>query len=155
MSNKLDIGNEMAQFDLKNREFFDELTDDEKKKFSPYIMIRWGSCVTGDPTLQAYYLMSTNQKLNQNFFDISTTKHKKLQWLMSTTVSPGMGKFRHQWISPKKKESNNKAAKFLSTIYPLAKQDEIELMAKLNDINDLKDLARKHGWDDKRIKSEL
>jgi hypothetical protein len=74
---------------------------------------------------------------------------------MSTTVSPGMGKFRHQWISPKKKESNNKAAKFLSTIYPLAKQDEIELMAKLNDINDLKDLARKHGWDDKRIKSEL
>ena len=28
---KLSIGNEMAQFDSKNREFFDELTDEEKR----------------------------------------------------------------------------------------------------------------------------
>ena len=42
MSDKLSIGNEMRQFDLKNRKFYDELTEEERKKFSPYLMIRWG-----------------------------------------------------------------------------------------------------------------
>ena len=45
MSDKLSIGNEMRQFDLKNRKFYDELTEEERKKFSPYLMIRWGSAV--------------------------------------------------------------------------------------------------------------
>jgi hypothetical protein len=153
MSDKLSIANEMAQMDAKNREFYDSLTIEERKKFSNYLMIRWGSCVTGDPTLQAYYLMATNERLNKHFFDIG--RHPKLQWLCATTVSPGMGRQRHQWIAPKKKESNNKAVKFLAEIFPLAKSDELELMARLNDTNDLKDLARKHGWDDKRIKSDL
>lgn len=153
MSDKLNIANEMAQMDVKNREFYDSLTVEERKKFSNYLMIRWGSCVTGDPTLQAYYLMATNERLNKHFFDIG--RHPKLQWLCATTVSPGMGRQRHQWIAPKKKESNNKAVKLLAEFFPLAKADELELMARLNDTNDLKELARKHGWDDKRIKSDL
>ncbi len=150
MSDKLNIANEMAQLDTKNREFYDSLTVEERKKFSNYLMIRWGSCVTGDPTMQAYYLMSTNERLNKQFFDIS--RHPKLQWLCATAVSPGMGRQRHQWIAPKKKESNNKAAKFLGELFPTAKADEIDLMARLNNTTDLKELAKKHGWDDKRIK---
>lgn len=153
MSDKLNIANEMAQLDTKNRKFYDELTLEERKKFSTFLMIRWGSCVTGDSMLQEYYLMSTNERLNKNFFDIG--KHPKLQWLCATSVSPGMGKHRHQWIAPKKKENNSKAAKFLASVYPLAKDDEIDLMVRMNDKNDLKDLAREHGWDDKRIKAEL
>ena len=43
---KLSIGNEMAQFDKKNREFYDNLTPEEKKKFSNFLMIRYGSSVT-------------------------------------------------------------------------------------------------------------
>jgi hypothetical protein len=106
MTNKLDIAYEMAQFDSKNRNFFDDLSEDEQKKFSPYLMIRWGATVRGDPDLQAYYLMSVNERLNKNFFDISTTQHKKLQWLLASTVSPGLGKQRHDWLAGKKKESN-------------------------------------------------
>jgi hypothetical protein len=153
---KLDIANEMRAFDLKDRAFYDSLTDDEKKKFSPYLMIRWGASVSGDADLQAYYLMSTNERLNKNFFDISTTQHKKLQWLLATTVSPGMGAHRHNWLAAKKKEGgNNKAEKLLRELYPYAKTDDIALMAQLNDKKDLKELARAHGWDDKRIKEYL
>jgi len=155
MTNKLDIAYEMAQFDSKNRNFFDDLSEDEQKKFSPYLMIRWGATVRGDPDLQAYYLMSVNERLNKNFFDISTTQHKKLQWLLASTVSPGLGKQRHDWLAGKKKESNAKASKFLRQIFPLLKEDEIELLGKLNSQDDLKKLAREHGWDDKRIKAEL
>lgn len=156
MSDKLSVGNEMLQFDQKNTKFYDSLTDEEKKKFSPYLMIRYGSTVEGDFDLQAYYLISCNEKLNKNFFDINTTQHKKFQWLMATTVSPGMGRQRHTWLAAKKKDSsNNKAEKFLREFYPLAKDDEIELLAKINDKDDLKRLAREHGWDDKRIKDYL
>lgn len=153
---KLSIGNEMHRFDLKDRQFYDSLADDEKKKFSPFLMIRWGSVVDGSADMQAYYLLSTNERLNKHFFDVNTTQHKKLQWLMATTVSPGIGKQYHKWLAGKKKEgNNNKSEKFLAEIYPYAKYDEIKLMAQLNDKDDLRRLAREHGWDDKRIKSDL
>jgi len=153
---KLNIAYEMRMFDTKNRAFFDDLTEEERKKFSPFLMIRWGSVVEGDSDLQAYYLMSVNERLNKHFFDISTTHHKKLQWLLASTVSPGMGTHRHTWLAAKKREgSNSKAEKFLRELYPHAKTDDIELLARLNDKKELKELARAHGWDDKRIKEYL
>ena len=130
---KLSITNEMAQFDLKNREFFDQLSEEEQKKFSPFLMIRWGATVEGDADLQAYYLISVNENLNKNFFDINTTQHKKLQWLMATTVSPGMGRWRHPWLAgPKKDKANTKTEKFLAEIFPHLKDDEIALLAEIN-----------------------
>ena len=103
MANKLDIANEMHMLDSKNREFYDSLDDEERKKFSTYLMLRWGSVVGGIPELQQYYLQATNERLNKHFFDISTTQHKKLQWLLATTVSPGMGKQKHPWLAARKK----------------------------------------------------
>ena len=154
MSDKLNINNEMAQLDKKNRRFYDELTDEERKKFSIFLMLRWSSSVVADGAIQEYYVMSCNENLNTNFFDLS--KHPKLQWLCATAVSPGIGTFRHQWIKPKPREGiDNKATKFLKEMYPLAKDDEIELLRQLNTKDDLKQLARQHGWDDKRIKSDL
>lgn len=152
---KLSIKNEMAQFDRKNREFYDSLTDEEKKKFSPFLMIRFGATVTGDPDLQAYYLMSCNERLNKNFFDVNTTQHKKLQWLMATTVSPGMGNQYHQWIKLGKKATDNKSVKFLRELYPHLKDDELKLMSEINDKDDLKEYARGLGWADKDIKKDL
>lgn len=152
---KLDIKNEMAGFDRKDRAYYDDLDEDEKKKFSPYLMLRWGSCVEGNADFQAWYLRATNERVNQNFFDVSTSQHKKFQWLMCTTVSPAMGNQRHYWLPAKKSERDNKAIKFLTNLYPTAKPDDIELLAELNSKQDLKQLARAHGWDDKRIKAEL
>lgn len=156
MTDKLNIGNEMLQFDRKNRDFYDDLSPEEKKKFSPFLMIRWGAAVEGSAELQAYYLVSTNERLNKNFFDINTTQHKKLQWLLASTVSPGMGKQYHKWLAAKKRDStNNKVEKFLEEVYPTMKTDEIKLLAKINTKDDIKQLAREHGWDEKRIKSDL
>lgn len=147
------IGNEMAAYDRKDRAYYDKFTDEERKKFSTYLMLRYGASVDGNSDLQAYYLMATNERVNKNFFDIN--RHPKLQWLLCTTVSPNMGRQRHQWLATKKKEGNNKVQKFLSKIYPNLKRDEIELLAKINDKRDIDDLARRHGLDDKTIKSEL
>jgi hypothetical protein len=128
---KLSIQNEMSQFDRKNRQFYNELTDEERKKFSNYLMIRWGSAVQGSRDLQEFYLISTNERLNKHFFAIN--RHAKLQWLCATTVSPGMGTHRHQWIAPKKKEANTTAIKKqIAELFPQLKDDEIEVMATVN-----------------------
>jgi hypothetical protein len=142
---KLSIQNEMAQFDLKNRNFYNDLTNEERKKFSNYLMIRWGSSVQGSRDLQEFYLIATNERLNKHFFTIN--RHPQLQWLCATTVSPDMGTHRHQWIAPKKKEAGaGGIKKQLAELFPHMKDDEIELMAKINTKKDIdayiKDLGR-------------
>lgn len=132
MSDKLNINNEMRQFDRKNRQFYNELDESERKKFSPYLMIRWGSSVEGSRDLQEFYVIATNERLNKHFFAVSTSAHKKLQWLLATTVSPDMGTPRHPWIAPKKKVAGDSAKrKALQEIYPTYKDDEIDVMMKL------------------------
>lgn len=154
MTDKLNIAYEMRAFDNKDRNFYRDLTDEERKKFSTYLMIRWGSSVQGSSELQQYYLLSCNENLNKHFFDLA--KYPELQWLSATTVSPGMGTFRHDWIKQKKRgNSNNKSIKFLRQFYPEYKEDELELLASINTVEDLKQLAREHGWDDRKIKNEL
>lgn len=151
---KLSLNNELAKLDTKDRGFYDDLNEEEKKKFSTYLMLRYAASVEGTADLQEWYLRVTNDRVNQNFFDLG--KHPKLQWLLCTTVSPGMGKFRHYWQAAKKKDGNNaKSVKFLTKLYPHMKQDEIELLAELNDTKDLKALAKSMGMPDNEIKKEL
>lgn len=152
---KLSLKVELAALDGKDRNFYDSLTEEERKKFSPYLMLRYSANVEGSADMQAWYLMATNEQVNKNFFDISTKDHKKFQWLMCTTVSPGLGNQRHYWLAPKKSSKDNKAIKFLSEIYPAAKTDELELLAEINGREDLKEMARAHGWSNDMIKKEL
>lgn len=140
---KLSIQNEMTQFDRKNRDFYDELTDEEKKKFSNYLMIRWGSTVDGSADLQGFYVISCNERLNKNFFAIN--KHPKLQWLTCTTVSPGLGTQRHQWIAAGKKKPKNSAMKVLMELYPTAKLDELELLSTKLSKKQIDQLLSDHG----------
>jgi hypothetical protein len=146
---KLSIVNEMTQFDRKNRRFYDELTDEEKKKFSNYLMIRWGSAVQGSSELQEFYLIATNERLNKHFFAIN--RHPNLQWLCATTVSPNMGTHRHQWIAPKKKEAGASGIqKQIAELFPHLKDDEVELMSKINTKKDIDAYLKQLGQEVKK-----
>ena len=151
-SDKLSIKNEMLQFDIKNRDFYKSLNDEEQKKFSPYLMIRWGATVKGPVELQQYYLISANERLNKHFFDIPK-EHKELAWLLSTTVSPGLGKQYHQWIPLKyKKDSGPKVKKFLQALYPSLTSDDLDTLLVVTTEEELKQLAQDTGMSDKEIK---
>ena len=146
MSDKLNIANEMRCLDSKTRNFYDTLSEEERKKFSTYLMIRWGSSVVGPSELQEYYLVATNERLNKHFFELS--RHPKLQWLLATTVSPGMGNHRHQWIAPKKKEKgDNEIKKTLMELYPTMKADEINMLSKMITKKELRELMKDLGND--------
>ena len=146
---KLSINNEMAVFDRKDRTFYSELTVEERKKFSNFLMIRYGSSVQGSRDLQEFYLIATNERLNKHFFNIN--KHPKLQWLCATTVSPGLGIQRHQWIAPKKKEPGaGSLRKQLAELYPHLKDDEIDLMAEINTKKDIDAYLKASGQEAKK-----
>ena len=151
----LDIKSVMRALDSKNRDFFDKLSPEEKKKFSTFLMIRWGSCVGGSADLQTYYLQATNERLNKHFFDINKTKHDKLNWLTATTISPDMGNQYHQWIKQGSKEGNSKVEKFLRKVYPDMNLEDIKVLEQINDLATWKQLARDMGWNPDQIKKEL
>jgi hypothetical protein len=146
---KLSIQNEMMQFDRKNRLFYDSLTDEERKKFSNYLMIRWGSSIQGSAELQGYYLQSSNHYINKHFFNIN--RHPKLQWLCATAVSPDLGTQRHQWIAPKKKEAGASGIrKQIAELFPHLKDDEVELMSKINTKKDIDAYLKQLGQEVKK-----
>jgi hypothetical protein len=149
MSDKLNIANEMRQLDRKNRGFYQELTDEERKKFSPYLMIRWASAVEGSRELQEFYVMATNERLNKHFFTLS--KHPQLQWLCCTTVSPDMGTPRHNWIAPKKKEPGASGIrKQLAELYPHLKDDDIAVLASITTKKEIDEHLKLSGQDTKK-----
>jgi len=143
---KLHISNEMAQLDRKQRDFYDSLTDEERKKFSLFLMLRWSSAVQGDAELQEYYVQSCNHHLNKHFFAVS--KHPQLQWLMATAVSPDLGTQRHAWIAPKKKDkAASGVRKFLQKTYPNLKSSDIDVLASIVTAKEIRDYERDHGND--------
>lgn len=146
---KLSIQNEMQCLDLKDRDFYSNLTSEERKKFSNFLMIRWGSSVQGSAEIQNYYLQSCNHYLNRHFFTIN--RHPKLQWLCATAISPGLGSQRHQWIAPKKKEAGASAIRRqLAELYPNMKDDELDLMAKINTQKDIDEYLKASGQETKK-----
>lgn len=149
MSDKLNIGNEMRMLDTKRRDFYDDLTPEERKKFSTFLMLRWGSAVEGSREIQEYYVQSCNHYLNKHFFDLS--KHPKLQWLCATAISPDMGAMRHNWIAPKKKEAGASAKrKQLQEIYPTYKDDEIDVMMQITTQKEIDIYFKSAGQDKKK-----
>ena len=143
MSDRLNIRNEMRQLDLKQRDFYRSLTDEEKKKFSNFLMIRWSATVKGDRGLQEYYVQSCNHYLNKHFFSVN--RHPELQWLMASAVSPGLGAQDHTLIKAQSKEKNSPSKRMLMYLYPSRKADDIGILSMLNDEREIKAHVLDHG----------
>lgn len=143
----------LRAIDLKKRNYWDELTDEQKKKHSNYLALRWASSVNGNEDLAKYYVLSTNQQVNKNFWSLN--KHPKLQWLLTTCISPGMGGHRHEWIAFKGKQAKNKKAQIIANLNPTMKMDEAEQLSLLVTDFELTTHLKDLGWEDKKIKELL
>lgn len=94
----LDMFEVLAALDRKDYEWYGKLTDEQQKKFVPYITTHWMSAVKAKGTMGAYYVMSTDFNANKHLFNERVQQHPELQWLMLCAASPGSGKQFHQWI---------------------------------------------------------
>lgn len=137
----------MAALDKKDRGFYSRLTDEQKKAFVPWMMMRYASSAQGRNA--AHYLFMVNELVNKNFSDVS--KHPELQWLLMTAAGSGKVEFHPYIKPPNSKKKKDKISEFVYSIYPNFKRDDLELFLMLNTRDDLKELAKAYGYDDKTI----
>lgn len=133
-----DLFEALAALDRKDYGYIDRLTDEQQKKFVPYMMTHWMSTVKASGDIQGYYVMSTEYNANKHLFNEYVQKHPKLQWLMLCAASPGLGKQFHQWIphlsskvttlkeSPKQKEVKD----YYSKIYPKVGESNLSAISE-------------------------
>jgi hypothetical protein len=146
----LDIKRELAGVDLRNYEFFDKLTDEEKKSFSPFILMRYTSNVQGDIDVQEWYLERTNELVNKDHWTLSKN-HKPLLWKLFAGVGVG-SKLYHQYLAAGKKEKAHKIEKLIAELNPAMKMDEVKMLANMMTKEDIKELFDSLGLDKKQRK---
>ena len=147
---KLDIKRELRAVDTKDYEFYNNLTEEERKAFSPYILMRYTSNVQGDKDIQEWFLEMTNEFVNKHHWTLSKN-HKPLLWKLFAATGAGVPAY-HPYLASGKKEKANKIEKLLVEIHPSYKLEDIKLLASMMTKTDCDELFDKMGFDKKQRK---
>lgn len=143
----------------KDRDWWERLNNDQRKKFSSWLYSRYMSIVRhNNPDMHRYYVMATNNVLNRDLSKL-TKDHAKLIYLLMTTLPNEFARADHQYIPPMKKnkadkKTNNKM-RVLSQLNPSSKDDDLESLANVMTDDEFVELMTAHGWEVKKIKAEL
>ena len=147
---KLPLKDILAAVDMGAKEIWDQLSDDEKKQVSFYLLNRYVSSVKGSRDKQELAVFKTNEYYNKQFFVLQ--KHKKLLWQLLCFAGNTKNIQYHEWIGHKRKSGDNtKIAKLLRTLYPNKKEDEIELLTKISNKKEIIQLAKDNGIDEVKL----
>jgi len=148
--NKLPLKDILAAIDMGAKEIWNELSEEEKKQVSFYLLNRYVSSQKGSRDSQELAVFKTNEYYNKHFFTLQ--KHKKLLWQLLCLAGNTKKIQYHEWIGHKRKGSDNsKVAKLLRTLYPNKKEDEIELLAKISTKNEVLQLAKDNGIEEVKL----
>lgn len=93
-----DLFGALEALDRKDYGWFGRLTEEQQRKFVPYMLVHWMSAVKAKGLLSGYYVLSVDAAANRHMFNEYVQRHPELQWMMLCASSPGMGKQFHQWI---------------------------------------------------------
>tara|TARA_B100002019_G_scaffold9385_1_gene7429 strand:+ start:1714 stop:2169 length:456 start_codon:yes stop_codon:yes gene_type:complete len=147
---KLPLKDILAAVDMGAKEIWKELSEEERKQVSFYLLNRYVSSQKGNRDSQELAVFKTNEYYNKHFFTLQ--KHKQLLWQLLCLAGNTKKIQYHEWIGHKKKGvSNSKAVKFLQKIYPNMKQDEVELLARISTKKELFALGEAYGMDKKSV----
>ena len=150
---KLPIKDILAAIDMNGKGVWKELTDEERKSVSFWLLNRYVSAVQGSRDDQELAIFKVNEYYNKHFNTIGVGKengHQELMWQL-LCMSGAWGKIKfHPYIGFKKKNANNnKAIKLLERIHPNMKQLEVEMLAGMYTTKELKKLAEDHNIESK------
>jgi len=144
------IKHEMAVIDTKNRSWYDSLNDEEKKKLSPWVLMRFASSVKNNSKdIEFHYLEWVNELVNVHFNVLR--HHPQLQLQLMQAV--GIGKqMYHPWLAPSKGVKLNKLAKVFSDLHPSLNDDELDLVMSQYSKKDVTNMLEELGTPKKDIK---
>lgn len=142
----LSLQQELPAMDFRNSNFYRDLSEEHKKEISIWVLMRFMSSSQGDAE---HHIMMVNDLVNNNFNALS--KHPELQWKLLALCGTNKKQF-HPWIAPPKGIKKNRVEEALIGIYPLLKDDDLELLLRLNTPEELEQFFKENGYDDKSIK---
>jgi hypothetical protein len=128
----------LEALDKKDYGYYDRLSPEQQKKFTPFMLVRYLSYLKGSGEVAGYYAMSTNYHANKYIFNEYVQKHPKLQWLMLCASSPGLGKQFHPWIPQIKEKVSllkeqavlKDVKEYYKKIYPKVNDEDIAEVSK-------------------------
>ena len=137
-----ELRNGLKAIDFRNKDYYDRIDDHEKSLYSPYMLMRYASSISSkDQFYVEHYVEMVNECVNKHCFSLG--KHKKLLWILTAMCGALKQQF-HPWIKPMKRVPN-KSLKQLLTLFPTAKEDDLETLDKLITDRELEELLESHG----------
>jgi hypothetical protein len=146
---KLPIDQVLAAVDQRNGEYYNKLSDEDRKALSTYMIQRWASQVQGSRDVQEHYLITVNDLSNIDY-NATRSTHEEMRWRVLALVGLGQ-KLRHEFIPPKGAKKD-KLSLWLIEQFPHLGDEEIELFRNLNDPSVLEDMAIAKNTGEKQIK---
>jgi DNA primase len=137
-----ELRNGMKAIDFRNKDYYDRIDDKEKSLYSPYMIMRYASSVSGDRFYQEHYVEMINECVNKHLFTLSG-KHKKLCWMLTSMCGALKQQF-HPWVKPMKKVPN-KSLQQLQELFPTTKEQDLETLDKIITDKELEELLEAHG----------
>lgn len=148
---KLDLKRVLAALDTGDKNFYSNLTDEEKKGYTPLILMRYMSFLSDQSRFKEYAVIANNDIVNMGFWQLS--KYPELQHLLLCAASTGSNQY-HQWVKANNKRVNNSAVdSFFIEIHPGVNQEELEMIKSQYDKTSFNRLLIEAGKSEVEIKS--
>jgi hypothetical protein len=137
--------------DMGIKELWDAVSEEGKKEMKGdfWNLNRYISAVrSGSSDMQAHYVLTVNEYYNKNWSSIQS--HPKLVW-QSLCLSSNENKKpqSHVWI-PLRREKNKKS-EFLATLFTNMKRGDIDTLAAITSLSEIKLYCEGLGWDKKSV----
>lgn len=146
--NRLDLSTTLLAIDRKDYAYYSNLSDDLKKQYSAFILLRFMSSATNSGGMHEWHVQMINDYVNSDFWTLS--KYPDLQHMLLCLCGTGTKQY-HKWI-PNKKEKQEKWIELIKIVNPSINRDEIEILRKEYTYDYIFDLATKLGKTDKEAK---
>ena len=99
---KLSLAEIFAGIDTNSKSLWKELSEEQRKSVSFWLLNRYASAVSGNRDAQELAVVMTNEIYNKNWNELGV-KHPQLQWqLLCATHNAASSIRRHNWIGFKK-----------------------------------------------------
>ena len=86
-----------------------------------------------------------------NVYSSNFKKHPQLQWQLLAICGIGKPQY-HPWVAPPRGIKKNKLEEAILKVKPLLKDDDLELLIKINDEEELKSFFKDNAYNDSEIK---
>lgn len=148
---KLTLKEILPQIDRGNAEWWDTLSEEQRKQVGFWLLNRYMSSSNGTTTDVAMAVLMTNEYYNKNWNDLGT-RHPKLQWQILCMLNDNRKSRFHKYINLRRTaDSNSKTVKLLMKLYPNKKLDEVALLARISTKEEIRNIAKSHGIEEKDI----